>query len=86
MDELYDLIEKKIAASGYPTPVDGMEFYNEVSAEADEQENGEYLFIIKKSDTLSYKGAMEILDSEFDLHYVDILDGDKVYHVDFDAE
>ena len=29
---------------------------------------------------------MDILEHEFDLHYVDIHDGDQVYHVDFDAE
>ena len=43
------------------------------------------MFLLKKSDTLSYKGCMEIMDDQFDLHYVDIHDGDKVYHVDFDA-
>ena len=43
------------------------------------------MFLLKKSDTLSYKGCMEIMDDEFDLHFVDIHDGDKVYHVDFDA-
>ncbi len=85
MEELYRLIEEKIKASGYPGEVDGMEFYDEVSAEADEQENGKYLFLIKKTDTLVYQGCMDIMDQEFDLHYVDIHDGDQVYHVDFDA-
>ena len=61
------------------------EFYNEVSDEADEKENGTYIFLIKKSDTVFYQGCMEIMDSQFDLHYVDIHDGDTVYHVDFDA-
>ena len=51
----------------------------------DNQENGTYLFIIKKSDELSYKGCMDIMDDEFDLHYVDIIAGEKTYHVDFDA-
>ncbi len=85
MEELYRLIEAKIKASGYPGAVDGMEFYDEVSAEADEQENGKYLFLIKKSETLAYPGCMDIMDQAFDLQYVDIHDGDKVYHVDFDA-
>lgn len=85
MEELYQLIEEKIKNAGYPGKVDGCEFYGDVSAEADNQENGTYLFIIKKTDTLSYKGCMEILDDQFDLHYVDIHEDDKVYHVDFDA-
>ena len=43
------------------------------------------MFIIKKTDTLQYQGCMTIIDEQFDLHYVDIHDGEKVYHVDFDA-
>ena len=69
MEELYQFIEQKIKHTGYP----------------DDQENGTYVFIVKKSDTLSYKGCMTIMDDQFDLHYVDICDGDEVYHVDFDA-
>lgn len=85
MQELYDLIEEKIKAAGYPGEIDGYEFYGDVSAEADEKENGTYIFIIKKSDTLSYQGCMTIMDEQFDLHYVDIHDGVASYHVDFDA-
>ena len=85
MEELYQLIEEKIRNAGYPGKIDGAEFYSDVNEEADSQENGTYLFIIKKSETLSYKGCMEIMDDQFDLHYVDIYEGDKVYHVDFDA-
>ena len=85
MEELYKIIEERIKGSGYPGEIDGKEFYEDVNAESEEQENGKYLFIIKKSETLSYKGCMTIMDSEFDLHYVDIVDGDKSYHVDFDA-
>lgn len=85
MEELYRLIEKKIAGTGYPGKIDGREFYDEVSEEADAQENGKYIFLIKKSDTVFYQGCMDILDEDFDLHYVDIHDGNQVYHVDFDA-
>lgn len=85
MRELYDLIEEKIKASGYPEAVDGREFYGDVSAEADEQEPGTYMFVIKKSDTLSYQGCMTIMEDQFDLHYVDIVQGEEKYHVDFDA-
>lgn len=85
MQELYDLIEEKIKASGYPEAVDGREFYGDVSAEADEQEPGTYMFVIKKTEQLSYQGCMTILEDQFDLHYVDIVDGEEKYHVDFDA-
>ena len=85
MEELYQLIEEKMKKTGYPGVIDGREFYDDISNEADDQENGTYMFIVKKSDTLSYKGCMTIMDEQFDLHYVDIHDGDEVYHVDFDA-
>lgn len=85
MEELYAMIEEKIKNSGYPGEIDGREFYEEVSDEANDKENGSYVFIIKKSDTLSYHGTMDILDDEFDLHTVDIIDGETKYHVDFDA-
>ena len=85
MNELYKLIEAKIKAAGYPGEIDGCEFYNDISNEVDEKENGTYLFIIKKSDTLEYKGCMTIAEEEFDLHYVDIHEGSQTYHVDFDA-
>ena len=85
MEELYQLIEEKIRNSGYTGEIDGREFYDEVSAEADEKENGTDVFIIKKSDSLFYKGCMEIMDDQFDLHYVDIHDGEQMWHVDFDA-
>ena len=55
MEELYGIIEEKIKRSGYPNPVDGKEFYNEVSDEADEKENGTYIFLIKKSNTVFYQ-------------------------------
>lgn len=85
MEELYRLLEQKIKNSGYPGNIDGEEFYNEVSDEADEKENGTYIFLIKKSDTVFYQGVMEILDDQFDLHTMDIHVGETVYHVDFDA-
>lgn len=85
MNELYKLIEEKIKASGYVKEVSGREFYHDISEEADEKENGTYMFIIKKTDTLSYKGCMTIMESEFDLHFVDIVDDEQTYHVDFDA-
>ena len=85
MNELYKLIEEKIKAAGYPGEIDGREFYNDVSDEADEKENGDYIFLIKKTEELMYRGCMTIIDDQFDLHYVDIHAGDEVYHVDFDA-
>ena len=48
MNELYILIEDKIKAVGYPGEIDGREFYNDVSDEADEKENGDYISSLRK--------------------------------------
>lgn len=85
MKELYEFIESKIKDAGYSKKIDGREFYEDVNDEVSHQENGTYIFIIKKTETLSYKGCMTIMDEQFDLHYVDIHDGNQIYHVDFDA-
>ena len=85
MEELYKLIEDKIKAAGYKGAVDGQEFYNDISDEADQKDNGTYMFMIKKEENLFYQGCMTIIDEEFDLHYVDIHAGEHIYHVDFDA-
>lgn len=86
MFELYQFIEERIKQAGYPGKINGREFYDDVSAEAENQDNGTYIFIIKKSDELTYQGCMTIMDEDFDLHYVDIIDKENKYHVDFDAE
>lgn len=85
MNELYKYIEEQIKKTGYPGEIAGDDFYDDISAEADDQPNGTYIFLVKKTDTLIYKGCMTIMEDQFDLHYVDIIDGEKTYHVDFDA-
>ena len=85
MEELYRLIEDKISQSGCPLKIDGKEFYQDVSNEADEKENGSYLFLIKKSEDVVYEGTMDIMDDDFDLHIVKIHFNNEVYEIDFDA-
>ena len=58
MRELYRLIEERIKNAGYPGEVDGREFYNDVSAEAEDREDGTYLFVIKKSEEISDGGGI----------------------------
>lgn len=84
MEELYEMIAERIKKSGYPGVIDAEEFYEDVSAEADDQEEGSYVFVIKKEEDLTYQGCMTIMDDQFDLHYVDIIAGNETYHVDFD--
>ena len=66
MRELYRMIEELIKGSGYPGEIDGREFYNDISAEADEKEDGTYLFVVKKSEEMSYHGCMTITEEQFE--------------------
>ncbi|MBQ4529009.1 MAG: hypothetical protein IJA36_00145 [Lachnospiraceae bacterium] len=85
MEELYQLIEEKIKVTGCPCNISGRDFYRDISTEVEDKENGTYVFIVQKSDTLSYHGCMTVMEDEFDLHYVDIHVEEQAYHVDFDA-
>lgn len=43
MNELYEIIEAKIKASGYPRKISGAEVYDDICDQIDGKENGEYL-------------------------------------------
>lgn len=85
MEELYQLIEEKIKASGYPDEVSGEAIYNEICDEMEQKENGSYLLMIKQDGDVYLECKVDIMDENFDLPFMDIHAGDKVYHVDFDA-
>ena len=86
MEELYRLIEQKIKDAGYPGYVNGEELYNDICDEMEEKENGTYLLMIKGEGNVHFECRVEIMDEQFDLPYIDIHAGDKVFHVDLDAE
>lgn len=84
MDELYEMIEYKIRASGYQGEFSGEEIYNEICDEIDNKENGTYIFMIKKTDTLLYEYKIDVMEEEFNLSYIDIHDEGTVTHISFD--
>lgn len=85
MDELYELIEEKIRESGYPGQVNGYELYNEICDLIEDKENGTYLFLSKKTDTIVFEYNVDIMSDNFNLSYLTITDGETKYHIDFDA-
>ena len=86
MQELYRYIEQKIKEAGYPGVIDGEELYNNICDEMEDKENGTYLLMIKGEGNMHFECRVEIMDEHFDLPCFDIHVGDKVYHVDLDAE
>ena len=68
MEELYRMIEETIKATGYHGDI----------------EPGSYLLMSKKTDDVFFEYQVDVMEDQFNLGYVDIHEGDKVYHADFD--
>ena len=52
MNELYEMIEKKIKESGYPRPISGSDVYDDICDQIEGKENGSYV-VLSKFDRLS---------------------------------
>lgn len=85
MEELYQMIEEKIKASGYPGEVDGEEIYNEICDEIEEKEPGTYLFMSKKEGDVFYEYKIDVMADQFNLSWLDIHTPTQIFHIDFDA-
>ena len=84
MEEIYRLIEEKIADSGYTGIVNGEEIYNEICDEIEDKEEGSYIFMSKKEDDTIYEYKIDVMEDQFNLSYLDIKVDGKTYHIDFD--
>ena len=84
MEELYRTIEETIRNSGCPFPADGEEIYNEICDEIENREPGAYVFFSKKTDDVFFEYQVDVMEDQFNLGCVDIHEGGKVYHADFD--
>ena len=47
MEELYQAIEEKIKASGYPRAISGADVYDDICDQIEGKENGSYLLLSK---------------------------------------
>ena len=54
MNELYEMIEKKIKESGYPRPISGSDVYDDICDQIEGKENGSYV-VLSKFDMLHPK-------------------------------
>ena len=67
MNELYELIEKKIKASGYPRPISGADVYDDICDQIDGKENGTYLLLSKFEEDVVFEYHITIRDEDFNL-------------------
>lgn len=84
MEEIYRLIEEKIANSGYTGIINGEEIYDEICDEIEDKEEGSYIFMSKKEDDTIYEYKIDVMEDQFNLSYLDIKVDGKTYHIDFD--
>lgn len=86
MEEIYRAIEEKIKQSrAYPYTVDGAEIYDEICDEIDGKENGSYICMVKKEGNIHFEYHIQVMEQEFNLSGINIVDGEKMTYVDFDA-
>lgn len=86
MDQFFKAIEEKIKKSGYSGEVSGEKIYDEISYEAEEQEEGSYLFLKKQNDDIMFEYRVDILEDNINLATLTIHTPDRKYFIDFDAE
>lgn len=86
MEKFFKAIEEKIRKSGYPGEVSGKEIYAEISDEAEEQEEGSYLFMKKQNDDIMFEYRVDILEDNINLATLTIHTSERDYFIDFDAE
>jgi len=86
MEKLFKAIEEKIRKSGYPGEVSGEEIYAEISDEAENQEEGSYLFMKKQNDDIMFQYRLDILEDNISLATLTIHTPEREYFIDFDAE
>ena len=86
MEEIYRLIEEKIANAGYTGFVNGEEIYDEICDEIEDKEIGSYIFMSKKEDDVLFEYKIDVMEEQFNLSYIDINSPQGKFHVDFDVE
>ena len=84
MEELYRMIEENIKATGYNGEIDGQDIYEDICDQIEDKEPGSYLLMSKKTDDVFFEYQVDVMEDQFNLGYVDIHEGDKVYHANFD--
>ena len=85
MDELYQAIEEKIKAAGYPREISGQAVYEDICDQIEGKENGEYILLSKIEDDVIFEYHITIRDEDFNLGILTMRTPEGVFEADFDA-
>ena len=84
MEELYQAIEEKIKASGYPRAISGADVYDDICDQIEGKENGSYLLLSKFEDDVIFEYHVTIQDEEFNLGILAMRTPEGIFEADFD--
>ena len=85
MNELFELIEKKIKASGYPRAIRGEDVYEDICDQIEGKENGSYILLSKFEEDVIFEYHITIRDQDFNLGIFTMRTPEGVFETDFDA-
>lgn len=85
MNELFELIEKKIKESGYPREISGRDVYEDICDQIEDKENGTYLLLSKFDEDVTFEYQITIMDEEFNLGMLTMRTPEGTFQADFDA-
>lgn len=86
MNELYEMIEKKIKESGYPRPISGSDVYDDICDQIEGKENGSYVVLSKFDDDVIFEYHITVMDDEFNLGVLTMRTPEGVFEADFDQQ
>lgn len=84
MELIYRAIEDKIRNAGFEREINGADVYDDICEQIDDKEPGTYLCISKFFDDVVFEYTIVVMEEEFNLSLLTIVEGDKRIEIDFD--
>lgn len=85
MNELFEIIEKKIKETGYPRKISGADVYDDICDQIEGKENGEYILLSQIEDDVIFEYHITIQDEDFNLGILTMKTPEGTFEADFDA-
>ena len=85
MNELFEVIEKKIKEAGYPRKISGADVYDDICDQMEGKENREYILLSKIEDDIIFEYHITIQDEDFNLGILTMKTPEGTFEADFDA-
>jgi hypothetical protein len=84
VEQIYRAIEQKIKDAGFERQVNGADVYDDICEQIDDKEPGTYLCISKFFADVVFEYTIVVMEEEFNLSTLTIVEGEKRTVIDFD--